>query len=208
MAEPIDAVVFDFGGVLLDWDPRHLYGSVITDPAALEHFLTVVCPHSWHLQHDRGTPFTETLPVRQAEHPEHAELIALWGTRYDEMIGGEVPGSAAIVAELRRAGIALYGLTNLPGEVWPSVRANWPVTAGLDGVLVSGEEGIVKPDPAIFELLIDRFGLIPARTVFVDDVPVNVEAGRVAGLQALLFTDADQLRSDLLALGVALAASP
>jgi len=202
----IDAVVFDFGGVLLDWDPRHLYRKVIAEPAELEHFVNEVCPHSWHLQHDRGVPFAETLPVRQAAFPEHAELIGLWGSRYAEMIGGEVPGSAAVVDELRALGVRLLGLSNLPAEVWPSLRAAWPIVADFEGVVVSGEEGVVKPDAAIFDLLVDRFGLDPARTVFVDDVPANVAGGQARGLHAIHFTDAARLRTDLRDLGLAVAA--
>jgi len=204
--DAITTVVFDMGGVLLDWDPRHLYRKVFDDPAAMEHFLSEVCPLSWHLQHDRGAPFAETLPARAALHPDHADHIVLWGSRYDEMIAGEVPGTADVVAELAALGLRLLGLTNLPAEVWPSVRASWPVMTAFEGVLVSGEEGLVKPDPAIFELLLDRFAIEPARAVFVDDVAANVAAAQAVGLHALRFTDAPTLRVELAGLGVDLPA--
>lgn len=199
---PITAVVFDIGGVLLDWSPAHLYRQLISDPEELEHFLTVVAPLSWHWQHDRGVPMAETLPVRSAEFPEHAELLAQWQLRYLDMIGGAVPGTAEVVEDVRAAGRQIYGLSNMPAEVWPGLVDAWPVLARFDGVIVSGEERLVKPEPAIFDVLVERFGLDRANTVFVDDTPVNVVGARASGLQAIRFTDAEQLRADLRRLGV------
>lgn len=204
MSGPITAVVFDVGGVLLDWSPAHLYRHVIDDPDALEHFLTVVAPMSWHVQHDRGAPMDETLPARSREFPDHAELLLLWRDRYLDMIAGPVPGTADVLAEVAAAGLPVFGLTNMPAEVWPGLLAAWPVLARFAGVVVSGEERRMKPEPEIFDVLVERFGLDRASTVFIDDTPVNVEGARDAGLQAIHFTDAEALRRDLQALSVAI----
>jgi 2-haloacid dehalogenase len=118
------------------------------------------------------------------------------------MIGGAVPGTTEIVDELHAHGVPQYGLTNMPHEAWPAIRDAWPVLAGLDGVVVSGTERMAKPDPAIFALAVERFGLDPARTVFVDDVARNAEAAEACGFRALVFTDAGALRADLRALGL------
>ncbi len=199
---PVTAVVFDIGGVLLDWSPAHLYRQLIEDPDELEHFLTVVAPLSWHFQHDRGVPMAETLPARGRQFPEHAELIAQWLPRYGDMIAGPVPGSAEIVDEVRRAGVARYCLSNMPAEVWPGLVERWTLLAEFEGCVVSGQERLAKPDPEIFDLLVERFGLDRPSTVFIDDAPVNVRAARACGLQALRFTDAQHLRVDLQRLGV------
>ncbi len=199
---PLSAVVFDVGGVLLDWSPSHLYRQLIQDPVDLQHFLSVVCPLAWHFQHDRGVPMAETLPARAVEFPDHAELIALWQTRYGDMVAGPVPGTAALLADVRAAGLKIYGLTNMPAEVWPGLVEAWPVLSDLDGVVVSGQEQLVKPDPEIFDVLVERFGLDRPATLFVDDVVTNVDGARSCGLQTVHFTGADQLRTDLRRLGV------
>jgi 2-haloacid dehalogenase len=198
----VDVVVWDFGGVLFDWDPAHLYRKVFDDEAELEHFLTVVCPRDWHYQHDAGARFADTLPVRRAQFPEHAAAIDVYLERYVEMIGGAVPGMHELVDELRRNGIRQYGLTNMPEEPWPAIEAAWPLVSELDGVVVSGVEKLVKPDPAIFRLLAERFELDPARAVFVDDVARNVDAAIACGFQGIVCTDAPQVRAELRALGL------
>jgi 2-haloacid dehalogenase len=203
----VDGVLWDFGGVLVDWDPLHLYRKVIEDDAEREHFLGVVCSREWHLQHDAGARFADTLPVLRAEHPDHAASIDAYLERYVEMIGGAVPGTPEIVEELHGHGVPQFGLTNMPHEVWPAIRDAWPVLAGLEGVVVSGTERLAKPDPAIFDLAIERFSLDPGRTVFVDDVARNAAAAEAAGFRALVFTGAEVLRHDLRALGLPLSAA-
>jgi 2-haloacid dehalogenase len=202
----VEAVVWDFGGVLTDWDPAHLYRKVFDDETELEHFLTNVCSREWHIQHDAGSLFADTLPVLRAEHPTYASAIDVYLDRYVEMLGGPIPGTSEIVAELREHGVPQYGLTNMPHEPWAAIREAWPLLGELDGVLVSGTERLAKPDPAIFELAAERFGLDPATTVFVDDVQRNVSAAEGCGFHALLFTDAPTLRADLARLGLPVSA--
>ncbi len=210
MPEPapaISAVVFDFGQVLIDWDPRHLYRTLLDDDTAVEAFLAEVCTMEWHAQHDAGRPFAETIPQLCTDHPEHAELIQAWSERYIDMILGPMPGMVEVVSELADADVALYGLTNMPAEVWDPLHERFPFFHRLHDTIVSGREGVVKPDPKIFEILVDRFGLDPPRTVFIDDIELNVAAARAAGLNAIRFVGADKLRRDLAAMGLPLAST-
>ena len=198
-------VVFDLGGVLLDWNPRHLYGAEIADPDELEHFLNVVCPLAWHFDHDKGRPFAETLPARAEQFPEHAELIHLWGDRYLDMISGPLDGTVAILEELDDAGVPLFALTNMPAEVWPRLQARYGFLDRLRGAVVSGQDRLVKPDPAIYRLLLDRYRLEAGATVFIDDVEGNAQGARDQGLHGIWFRDPDQLRVELVDLGLPLA---
>jgi 2-haloacid dehalogenase len=192
----IDAAVFDLGGVLLDWDPRHLYREVFDDEAEVERFLTEVCTLEWHFQHDAGTPFEETIPALAAKHPEYAEAIAMWETRYVDMVAGEVPGTADVLRSLDDLGVALYALTNMPAEVVVDI-VDYDWVRLFRGVVVSGVELVTKPDPAIYRVLLDRYGLDPARTLFVDDRADNVDAAARLGFRAVRFTDAETLRREV-----------
>jgi 2-haloacid dehalogenase len=198
----VDVVVWDFGGVLFDWDPAHLYRKVFETDEELDHFLTVVCPRDWHYQHDAGVRFDDTLPVRRSEFPDHAAAIDIYCERYVEMIAGPVPGMHELVDELRVNSIRQYGLSNMPEEPWPAIQQAWPMLTELDGVIISGIEKVVKPDPVIFRLLVERFGLDPARTVFVDDVQRNVDGAIACGFAGIVFADAPQVRAELRALGL------
>ena len=198
---PIEAVVFDIGGVLLDWDPRHLYRRLVDDEEELERFLAEVCTPAFNAELDAGRPFDEACAALAAEHPDQAELVHAWARQAD-MIRGEVEGTAALVDRLAAREVPRYLLTNMPRWVFDERRAAYPVLQRFDGAVVSGDEGVLKPDPAIFQLLVDRFGLLPATTLFIDDSPVNVEGARAAGFVAHHFTDADALERELVALAL------
>lgn len=193
----IDAAVFDLGGVLVDWDPRHLYRDVFDDEDEMERFLAEVCTLQWHFQHDRGVPFTETIPALCAEFPEHADVIRLWDERYLDMVAGEVPGTPDVVRDLHARGTRLYVLSNMPESTWEPIRDRFDWFELFDGTIISGVEKVVKPDPAIYALLVDRFGVEPSATVFVDDRADNVAAANELGFTAIQFTDADSLRRAL-----------
>jgi 2-haloacid dehalogenase len=199
---PIDAVVFDLGGVLIDWDPRRLYRKLLADEAAVEEFLATVCTPEWNAEQDRGRPFAEGVAELVERHPAHAAAIAAYHERWTEMLGGEVPGTVAVLAELRAARVPLYALSNWSAETFRLTRGRFPFLEWFDGLVVSGEEKVAKPDRRIFELLLERFGLVPASTLFVDDSPANVAAARDLGLDAVLFRDADALRRELAARGL------
>jgi 2-haloacid dehalogenase len=200
MAEA-DAVVFDVGGVLIEWDPRHLYRKLFDgDHAAMERFLATVCTPAWNLEQDRGRPFAEAVAELSDRFPEHAALIAAYDERWDEMVPGPVHGGPEVLAELQAAGVACYGLTNFSTEKFRRARRRFPFLGSFDGVVVSGAEGVVKPEPAIFRCLARRYALDPARTLFVDDQPANVAAAENLGFRGHRFTTADRLRAELDAL--------
>ena len=199
----IEAVVFDIGNVLVDWNPRHLYRKVFADEAAMEAFLAEICTMEWHVEHDRGVSFeSNAIPLKE-RHPDHAELIDLWGTRQLEMNSGAVPGTAALLSGLKQRGIPVHGLTNMPSPVFPALRERFPELRLLEKVVVSGDEGVIKPDPRIFEILIERAGLDPLVTLYIDDSQRNVDAAAALGFQAHHFRDADGLARDLARLGLA-----
>jgi 2-haloacid dehalogenase len=191
------AVVFDLGGVLIDWDPRYLYRKLLADKAAVEEFLATVCTPEWNAELDRGRPFAEGVAELVERHPEHAAAIAAYHERWPEMLAGDLPDTVEVLAELRAAGVPLYALTNWSAETFAITRGRFEWLDWFDGLLVSGEERMTKPDPAFFRLLLDRFGLDPGATVFVDDSEANVAAARELGIDAVRFTGPDQLRREL-----------
>ena len=195
----LKAVVFDLGGVLIDWDPRYLFRKLLADEAAVEEFLATVCTPEWNAELDRGRPFAEGVAELVERHPEHAAAIAAYHERWPEMVAGDIPGTVEVLAELRAAGVPLYALTNWSAETFAITRGRFEFLEWFDGLLVSGEERVTKPDPAIFQLLLDRFGLDPTATVFVDDSEANVAAARRLGFDAIRFTGHEELRRELVA---------
>jgi 2-haloacid dehalogenase len=197
------AVVFDVGNVLYDWNPRFLYERLIGDDRALDAFLRDVATKDWHFQHDAGRPFAETSAELSAAHPEHAELIAAWGPRFNEQLGGMLPGMREIVCELDAAGVPLYAITNFSHEFWPPFRdREADVFDRFREIVVSGDELLTKPDPAIYVRALERFGLRAEDTVFIDDRADNVAGARSVGMEAVVFTDAATLRADLERFGI------
>ena len=197
------AVVFDVGNVLYDWNPRFLYERLIEDDRALDAFLRDVATKEWHFQHDEGRPFAETSAELSAEYPEHADMIALWGPRFSETIPGMTPGMADLVAEIDSAGVPLFAITNFSGEFWKPFRdREAAIFDRFRDIVVSGDERLVKPDPAIYHLALDRFGLEPGAAVFVDDREDNIAAANGVGMRGLHFVDAPTLRGQLSGLGL------
>ena len=196
-------VVFDLGGVLIDWDPRHLYRKLFAgDEAAMAHFLSTVCTHEWNRCQDAGRSFAEGARLLKAEHPDKAELIEAYGARFDEMMAGPIAGAVEILAELRDCGTPLYGLTNWSAETYPAALERFAFLRWFQGILVSGEVELIKPDPRIFALLIERFAIEPEHAVYIDDVAANVAAARPFGIHAIHFTTPALLREELVGLGL------
>jgi len=192
------AVVFDVGHVLFDWDVRHLYSKLIASPAALDTFVRDVVTMEWHAQHDAGRPFAETSAELTARFPEHRELIAAYGPRFAETIPGPIPGVHDIVGELDSAGVPLFSITNFSGEFFAPFRAaNAALFDRFRDIVVSGDERLVKPDPAIYALALRRFGLARDEGLFIDDRIKNVTAAEAAGFVGHHFRDAATLRADL-----------
>ena len=199
---PPTAVVFDLGGVLIDWNPRYLYRKLFDDEAAMETFLAdVVSPESNGHQ-DSGRTWAESVEVLSREHPEQRDLIAAYWHRWQETLGDAIAPTVAILEELRGAGVRLYALSNWSAETFPVARPRYPFLDWFDGIVISGEEKVAKPDPEIFQHLLDRYGLDPATTVFIDDSEANVRAAAAKGITSIRFVDAAALRKDLRRLGL------
>lgn len=202
MSQPIEAVVFDVGNVLVRWDRRLPFVDHFADPADLDRFLDEVIPLDWHAQHDAGRPAADLIAERSALFPEHAGLIRAWFERFNELIPGAVPGSDEIVEALSARGVPLFAITNFGADTWAGFRPTWPLGDRFRDIVVSGFERIAKPDPAIYALAADRFGLMPGAMLFIDDSLPNVEAARACGWNAHHFRDAQELRRDLIKHGL------
>ena len=198
----IRAVVFDVGNVLFDWDIGALYTKLIPDPARRAWFLTYVVTPQWHFQHDRGRPLAETIPELQARFPAEAALIAAYRPRWLETITGPVAGMPALVAELVAARVPLFGITNFSAELWDIFRPTAPIFDDFGDIVVSGAEGVWKPEPAIYRLARMRFGLAPGEGLFVDDRIENIRGGEAEGFPGHHFTGAARLRARLVAGGL------
>jgi 2-haloacid dehalogenase len=198
----IEAVVFDVGRVLFQWDLRHLFAKLIDDPDELEWFVGNVVTLEWHFEHDAGRPLAEMVPERIAQFPEHKALIEAYATRFNESVPGPVPGSLELVEALHARGVPLYAITNFGADLWPAFRAVQPVFERFRDVVVSGDEKLAKPDPAIFALAAKRFGHAPGAMLFIDDSEVNVASAVGCGWQGHHFTDAGRLAEDLRARGL------
>ena len=203
-AVAIDAVVFDLGAVLIDWDPRYLYRSMLADGPAIEAFLAEVGFDEWNLALDAGGDWDEAVALLSERHPERRELIEAFRDRWEETLGSEIRPVVDILEELRARGVRTYALSNWSRRTFDIAAPRFPFLARFDGVVISGDVGATKPDERIYRALLDRFGLRPASTVFIDDRPENVEAAELFGIAGVVFRDAGDLRNDLRALGLPL----
>jgi 2-haloacid dehalogenase len=194
---PPTTVIFDLGGVLIDWDPRHLYRSLFADEASMEAFLAEVATPAWNERQDAGRPWAEAIAELVERHPDQRELIEAFHARWPEMLAGPIEGTVDLLSELRKTDLRLYALSNWSAETFPIARRQFPFLGWFDGIVISGDVGSLKPDAEIFERLVARYAIDPATAVFIDDSPVNVEAARRLGFVALRFVDAPALRHDL-----------
>ncbi|HET7326134.1 MAG TPA: HAD family phosphatase [Nocardioidaceae bacterium] len=193
----VDAVVLDIGGVVMDWDPRHLFGTVIEDEREREWFLAEVCSPAWNRRQDEGRSWADAVAQAVADHPQHEQWIRAYDERWIETVAGLYDETVAVLSELHDSDTPVYALTNFSAEKWALACEQYDLLNSFDGVVVSGEERLAKPDPAIYRLLAERFGIDPARTFFTDDLQANVDAARDAGIDAELFTTAAALRDQL-----------
>ena len=198
----INTVIFDFGGVLVDWNPHYLYDSYFGSREKADWFLTHICNSAWNVQMDGGKPFAEGIAELVARHPEWEKEIRMYRSEWLKMMGEQIPGMQALVADLKARGYHVYGLTNWAADTFALVRDRYPVFALLDGIVVSGEEKMAKPDPRIFRILLERYHINPSEAVFVDDNMPNIEAAKQLGLHTLLFQSSEQLRKALKELSV------
>ena len=195
-------ILFDLGGVLIEWDPRRVYRPLFAREADMERFLAEVCSPAWNLTMDAGRPIAEAIRTLQAAHPEQADLIERFGRCWAEMLGGAVPGTVELFRALKARGLKVCALSNWSAETFPIARARFEFLGWFDRIVISGELGLAKPDPAIYREAIRLCDLVPERTLFIDDVPANVAAARAQGMDAILFQGAGPLRAELAARGL------
>lgn len=190
-------VIFDLGAVLIDWNPRHLYRKLFDDEDAMEQFLGAICTPEWNAEQDRGRTWREAVDLLIAEHPDHEELISAYRERWTEMLKGPIDGSVHILERLHRDDYELHALTNWSAETFPIARERYAFLERFRTILVSGDERMMKPDPAIFELMLSRIGHPAERCIFIDDSAKNIQAASTLGFDAIHFSGPDQLQADL-----------
>ena len=195
------SVIFDVGRVLFDWDLRYLFAKLIADGDELEWFVTHVVTPQWHFQHDAGRALADMLPELKTEFPDHAPLIDAYATRFNETIPAPMPGSLELVERLDAAGVPLFAITNFGHEFWEGFRPTQPIFDRFRNVVVSGTEKLMKPDPAIYRLAIERFGIDPAGAIFIDDVAKNIDGAESVGIAGHVFKDAATLEAVLVSRG-------
>jgi len=193
----IKNIIFDFGAVLVDWNPHYLYDKYFGSREKADWFLQNICTYSWNCQMDGDKPWEVGVRELIDEFPEYEKEIRLYHDRWIDMMGEEIPGMCQIMRELRDKGLRLYGLTNWSAETFALIEGKYEFFNYLDGKVVSGREGVKKPDRRIFEILLDRFALKADECLFIDDSPANLEAAEKVKIKGVRFYDALQLREDL-----------
>ena len=198
MTTAIHTILFDLGGVLIDWNPRYVYRTIFNTEAETEWFLQHICTHDWNEQQDAGQPLHEGTEELVAKHPAWEAEIRAYYKRWPEMLGGALPGSVAIFKRLKEQHrYKFYALTNWSAETFPIALDRYDFLHWFDGILVSGAEKVRKPFPAYYALALERFGLKPSETIFIDDNLRNVEGARAAGIKSIHFQSAEQLEAEL-----------
>lgn len=193
-------VVFDLGGVLIDWNPRHLYRKLFQHEADMEDFLANICTTEWNLQQDAGRSFREACAALKVEHPDKADMIDAWFARFDEMMAGPIAGTVDILAELREQNVPLYALSNWSAETFPFAQRRFEFLQWFRAIFLSAEVRMVKPDPRIFQYFCEKFSLKPEQIIYIDDLQHNVVAARTIGMHAIRFSDSASLRQELVQL--------
>jgi 2-haloacid dehalogenase len=203
MQTDIKAIVFDFGGVLLDWDPRNLYRRYFPqDPAAMEQFLTEVNFMEWNSQQDKGRPFKEATAELAGRFPQYRHLIHAFHEHWEESLVGAIPQSVELLKKLKRKGFPLYALSNWSAETFPITRHKYPFLEVFEDIVLSGEVRLIKPDPAIFKLLLERNNLEAHGCLLIDDSDRNIDTARKLGFQTIHFQSPGQLKAELTRLGL------
>lgn len=190
----IDTIVFDLGGVLIDWNPRHLYSRFFDRKEDMEWFLTHVCHGDWNMEHDAGKPFAEGIAEKVAEFPQYEKAIRAYFDQWIEMICGPMTETVSLLEALKSQGYRLFALTNWSAETFPLVRHEYALFDHFDSIVVSGDEGLAKPDPRFFQLLMERHRVVPEASVFIDDNQHNVDAAKKLGFHTVWFKTAADLQ--------------
>jgi 2-haloacid dehalogenase len=203
MTRPIQAIVFDLGGVLLGWEPRRLFQRFFPEgPQAVDAFMSEIGFAEWHVEQDRGRSFAEAIAAHSAKFPQYAHIFPDYDTYYEEAVGDAISDSVDILRRLKQAGHSLYGLSNYSTEKFLLARRRYEFFGWFDDILISGEARLVKPDPAIFRLLLTRIGRAAEACIFIDDVSANVAAAQGLGFTTIQFRSPEQLEQELRALKI------
>ena len=203
MNPQIQAIVFDFGNVLLEWNPRYVYRRYFPgDPEAMERFLQEVSFMDWNLLQDKGRPFVEGVAVLSRQFPQYSHLIQAYHDHWIDSLGEAVTGTVRILKQLKRAGYKLYGLSNWSAETFPQARKQHAFFDLLDDMVISGEVGHVKPDPEIFRILLEKIARPAQECLFIDDALPNIQQAQKMGFATVHFESPDQLQMELDRLGI------
>lgn len=198
----ISSIVFDIGGVLIDWNPRYLFRKVFDSEDEMEWFLANVCSYEWNVQQDGGKLFSVATAELQEKYPEYSDKIALYYDRWEEMLDGEIKGTVEIFRRLKSAGMPLYALSNWSHEAFPVAYEKYAFMKEFDGLVVSGFEKLLKPDHAIYRVLMQRYNINPEEAVYIDDNKPNADAAAELGFNTVHFRSPEQLRTELRSLGL------
>jgi 2-haloacid dehalogenase len=201
----VATVIWDLGGVLIDWNPEYLYSRIFRSEYAMKYFLTNICTSDWNEEQDGGRSFQDGTELLINQFPEYTQEIRAFYGRWQEMLGGEIRTSVEILDNMKRYGnISLYALTNWSAESFPIALQLYDFLHWFNGILVSGAEGIKKPDPEIYELILTRYQLDRSTVLFIDDNLRNIKAARASGIESIHYTDSESLMRSLIEYGVIL----
>ncbi|WP_112664355.1 HAD family hydrolase [Microvirga flavescens] len=203
MSQKPTTVVFDVGNVLLRWDPRNLYRKIFDDEDRMEWFLSSVCTNDWNAEQDRGRSWEEAVALLVREHPDHEAPIRAFHERWEETVSGDIAENVAVLKRLRETGVPNYCITNFSSPKFVLAQKRFEYLSGFDGIIVSGDEQLLKPEPAIYNLLLSRYGLVAEDCVFIDDSKANVEGARAVGMHAIHCLEATDLAAELRDYGIA-----
>jgi 2-haloacid dehalogenase len=194
----IKNIIFDFGGVLVDWNPHYLFDKYFNDIEESNYFIANVCNSEWNAEMDGGKPFAQAVRERSAMFPKYAEPLKLYQTKWMDTMGEEIPGMFELIKSLKDNGFpVIYGLTNWSAETFPTVQKKYRIFSLIDNIVVSGEVKQLKPNPEIFHTLLNKYNLKAEESLFIDDNLKNVEGAKAVGINALRFENAEKLRQDL-----------
>jgi 2-haloacid dehalogenase len=195
-------IVFDIGGVLIDWNPRYLYRKIFSDSEEMEFFLREVCSPEWNAQADAGKSYHDAINELIPLYPQYEECIRLYLERWEEMVGGIYPQVVNILEDLQDAGYPLAALSNWPADTFPIVQAKYEFLDWFDPLLISGRIGYKKPDPEFFDILLCKIDRDPAECIFIDDTVDNIKIANELGISTIHFQSAQQLAAELSGMGV------
>ncbi len=198
MPNSIDTLIFDLGGVLIDWNPRYMYQHIFKTKDAMEYFLAEICTNHWNEQQDGGRSFEDATKILTSEFPHYTSEIAAYYSRWEEMLKGPIQNTVELLAEIKVSGkYKIFALTNWSAESFPVAVARYEFLNWFEGILVSGQENMKKPDHQIFNLTMERFKIEGSKALFIDDNPQNINAAKELGLHTIHFNDSEQCRHEL-----------